>query len=620
MGDQLVDKSSRPNDHHYLRHLINDIRALEIMLDKGVFESGKYRIGAEQEFCIVTDNWRPSTRADEVLAAVDDPHFTTELARYNLEINLDPFELNATAFDKMEAQLRDLLGKARTKAQSIDSEVVLTGILPSISKNEIEPQYMTPMDRYWALNDSIRRLRGADFHLHLSGVDELSINHDTILFEACNTSFQLHLQISPGDFTRSYNWAQAITGPLLSMCTNSPLLLGRELWSETRIALFRQSIDTRRSSKALKESQGRVSFGDRWEDGTIADIYKDTIAQHKTILTREIESNSLEELEAGRLPKLNALALHNGTIYRWNRPCFGVHGHSAHLRIENRYIPSGPSIGDEMANFALWVGLMVGRPERYNDMPNAMDFRSAKSNFIKAARSGRESMLEWDGELLSARRVVEEHLLPIAESGLRKVGVSDESIKKQLGVIEGRLKGKTGAQWLIGNYRRLRKEKKQDEALLLLTKAINENQWQDRCVHEWPDISPEEQSLDHAHLLGHIMTTRVITVRETDPADMAIHLMLWKDIHHVPVENEKGMLCGILTWRHVVNYLDTPAPDENSLVSDIMQPKVITAERSTPIQEAIETMRSADIGCLPILRGDHLVGIVTVHDIRSFAK
>ncbi len=372
---------------NFIKHLIKDIDSLELMLQQNLIENDKYRIGAEQEFCLVTENWRPAQNSLAILEAIDDSHFTIELAKYNLEINLDPFILQGDCFQLLSKQLNSLLNKAQKEAKKFDTKIVLTGILPTISHTELEFEFMTPNSRYWALNEVLRSIKGTDFQLYLRGVDELAITHDSVLFEACNTSFQMHLQIPPDDFISSYNWAQAISGPILGIAANSPILLGRELWSESRIALFQQSIDTRQTSYYLRDQQPRVKFGNKWESGSIAEIFKDDIAHHKIILSKEISSDSLEELKIGKIPKLQALNLYNGTVYRWNRPCYGENNGIAHIRIENRYIPSGPSTIDEMANFALWVGLMMGRPSEFDDMSKVMDFRDVKSNFIKASRS-----------------------------------------------------------------------------------------------------------------------------------------------------------------------------------------------------------------------------------------
>ncbi len=616
MGEQKVDRSINKEDRaKFIGYLLNDIKALEDMLEKGIIEDDIIRIGSEQEFCLVTENWRPSDRAEEILAAINDPHFTTELARFNLEINLDPIELKEDCFSIVEDQLNTLLKKGKEVAEKYNTKIVLTGILPTISKNELEFYYMTPQPRYWALNNMIKELRGGDFQLHIKGVDDLSINHDSVMFEACNTSFQMHLQIAPQDFISSYNWAQAISGPVLGISANSPLLLGRELWNETRIALFQQSIDTRHSSYALKDQQARVSFGTQWESGSVAEIFKDDIAQHKVILSKEIEKDSLEELENGNIPKLTALNLHNGTIYKWNRPCYGVGGGKPHIRIENRYIASGPSTLDEMATFAFWVGLMVGRPKKFDDMPSVMDFRDAKDNFIKAARSGKYSVLNWMGKNISVKDLIIEELLPMAYSGLEKMNIDPDDIEKYMKVIEERALGITGSQWMITNYRSLRKTMKKDDALRILTKTIYENQQNGGVLNDWLNLGKEEAILSSAHLVGHIMSTQLFTVNENDSASLATSIMDWKNIHHVPVEDQSKKLCGLLTWTHMKKHQKS---DSVKKVSDIMVKDVSTVTPSTPIDEAIAIMKKNEYGCLPVVKETELVGIITIKDVIPF--
>ncbi|MCV6629068.1 MAG: signal transduction protein, partial [Flavobacteriaceae bacterium] len=335
----------------YIRHLLNDLKALERMLEEDLIENDVVRIGAEQEFCLLTPFWRPSKKAIPILEKINCINFTSELAKYNLEINLDPLELRGNCFSEMHQTLKQLVKRAEMHATDFDDKVLLTGILPTISKDELQMDYMTPNPRYWRLNEMIKAVRGKDIQLYLRGVDELYVKHDSVLFEACNTSFQMHLQVPSHDFVNSFNWAQAISGPVLAIATNSPLLLGKELWSETRIGLFQQSIDTRVSSYTVKEQLARVNFGLDWEQGTIVDIYKNDIAQFKILMANPIEEDALKILDEGSTPKLKALCLHNGTVYRWNRACYGVGGGKPHLRIENRYIPSGPTMIDEIANF-----------------------------------------------------------------------------------------------------------------------------------------------------------------------------------------------------------------------------------------------------------------------------
>ena len=618
MGEQKVTKLETGDKKvHFVRHLLDDVKALEYMLERGLFETGITRIGAEQEFCLVTEDWRPAKNSIDILNEIDDPHFTTELARYNLEINFDPFELKDDCLSKMQNQAETLLKKAALAAAKHNSKVVLTGILPTISKPYLDMNYITPKLRYLALNERLMKLRRDNFHLHIMGVNELSITHDSILFEACNTSFQLHLQIDPSDFISSYNWSQAISGPVLSICANSPLLLGRELWSETRIALFHQSIDTRNISLALKDEMPRVGFGSKWASGSPASIYKDSISQYKVILSKDIGQSSLKMLEKGQIPKLKALNLHNGTIYPWNRACYGVGNGKPHLRIENRYIPSGPTVLDEMANFALWIGLMVGRPKKYNDIAEVMDFRDAKSNFIKAARTGKSTVLTWDQREYNIEELMQEVLLPIAYSGLEKAGVDSGDIQRLLGVIEGRLKGNSGVQWMVSNYRKLTKSESVDNALRMITRSMYENQKTEKPITDWPPIDESRKLQNTANKVGHIMSTKVLTVKEKELADMAISIMQWKNIHHVPVENSSGKLCGLLTWTHAQKFRNGNN-DTSYTVEKIMAKDIITVSASTTIKKAISIMKKNEIGCLPVTQDKELVGIITIQDVIPF--
>lgn len=618
MGDHKVNRTvNKEQRAKFIKHLLNDIHALELMHEKDLIENDVMRIGSEQEFCLVNEKWRPAKNSESILKEINDPHFTTELARYNLEINLDPVEFEGRCFSLVREQLDTLLEKATKVAAKHKTKIVLTGILPSISKNEMAFDYMTPNPRYWNINDLTKELRGSDFELKLSGVDELSITHDSVLFEACNTSFQMHLQIPSYDFISSYNWAQIISGPVLSVSTNSPLLLGRELWSETRIALFQQSIDTRISSYALKDQQARVTLGSHWASGTAADIFKNDLAQYKVILASDIEEDSLNQLARGEIPKLKALNLYNSTIYRWNRACYGVGNGKPHLRIENRYIPAGPTIIDQMANFAFWTGLMAGRPTKFDDVASTLDFRDVKANFVKAARTGKDSSLHWEGQQVPIPDLVNKELLPIAYAGLEKVGIEKSERELLLGIIGKRTAGNTGTKWLVKNYRDLRKKVRQDDALLTLTKGIHENQKTRLPVHEWPMIENMEVHED-AQTVGHIMSTKLFVVNENDLAELATSIMEWKGVHHVPVENSSGDLSGLLTWTHMKHYKKMISPSDTLMVSDIMTKDTITVKPETEIKKAIELMKKLEYGCLPVVHGSHLIGIITIKDVIPF--
>ena len=617
MGEQKVNtKSDHQARIEFLRHLMEDLKSLEYMFESKMIEDDIVRIGAEQEFCLVNEYWRPAKNALEVLEAINDPHFTTELARFNLEINLDPIELKTDAFKKVENQLKSLLEKAKAAANNNNTKILLTGILPSISKHELDLEYMTPFERYYALNEVLKKAKGENFRMNFAGVDDLPIMHNSVMFEACNTSFQMHLQIAPDDFAASYNWAQTIAGPVLGACVNSPLLLGKELWSETRIALFQQSIDTRRVSLAQTEQQSRVTFGNSWFTGTIVDFYKHEISKFRTLLTKEIKSSSFDELKAGKIPKLTALNLHNGTIYRWNRPCYGVGNGKPHVRIENRYIPSGPTTTDEMANFAFWVGLMKGRPAEFDNIPGTLDFEDVKSNFIRAARTGTESIMNWKGKLIPLDRLVLEILLPISKTGLERMKIDNDDIDKYLGVIRDRLLKSTGSQWMVTNYRYLKKQLKPDDALIALTSTLHTNQESYDKVSEWPNLQSIKFFNSTATKVGHLMTSTLITAKTSDLGLLTLNYMKWNTIHHLPVVDNDGTLVGLITWQHLKQFWDQVQDANNSIsAQEIMITDVFTTQTSTPLNKAIALMKKHKIGCLPVLQETQLVGILTLKDL-----
>ncbi|MEO9474096.1 MAG: CBS domain-containing protein [Cyclobacteriaceae bacterium] len=622
MGDHHVHSQSSDEARlDFIGHLLDDLKSLQYMLRVGMIEDDIIRIGAEQELCLVNDHWRPANNALDIFKSADDPHFALELALYNLEINLDPEELTGAVFKKMERQLTSLLEKAEKAAARHDTKTLLAGILPTISKHELDLKFMTPEPRYFALNELLTEVLGSDFRMHFTGVDELSIAHNSMMFEACNTSFQMHLQVRPAEFAMDYNWAQAIAGPVLAACTNSPLLMGNELWSETRIALFQQSIDTRKISRYQNKQQARVAFGSNWVSGSIADFYKKDISKYRILLTKKIEKNSLEELENGVLPKLSALNLHNGTIYRWNRPCYGTGNGKPHIRIENRYIPAGPTLADEMANFVFWVGLMKGRPQAYDFLQDKMDFAEAKSNFIKAARYGAESIMNWMGKKTTVERLILEELLPMAETGLGRMKVDPEDIDKYLGIIRNRISTQTGSEWIVKNYRHLRKSLKTDDALIALTEGIYTNQHTHEQVSEWPDIKDASVFDSRVTNVRHIMSRSLVTADLTDSARLTLQYMKWNNIHHLPVVDRKEKLVGLITWTHLEDrWASTYSEGHILSAADIMIKEVITVDYTTPIDEAVSMMKMKNIGCLPVLQDGLLMGIITKRDLTDFGN
>jgi CBS domain-containing protein len=619
MGQQQIRANTTLVDRkQFLRHLLNDVEALDYMIKHQLIETGVKRIGAEQEFCIVDKHFRPSVKGPDILNNIVDPHFTSELARYNLEINLDPIGLKGRCFSNMEKDLRNLLNKADEAAEKFDGNIVLTGILPSIGKEEVGMDFMTPNPRYYALGDIIKAIRGTDFELNIIGVDELILSHSNILFEACNTSFQIHLQVSPEDFVDKYNWAQMITGPVLAACTNSPLLFGRQLWSETRIALFQQSIDMRSKGKHLREKQQRVSFGDKWIQN-ITEIYKDDISRYTLLLTTDIERDSLDMLENGEIPKLKALSLHNGTIWKWNRPCYGVANNVAHLRIENRYIPSGPTVIDEMANMAFWIGLMEAVPESVKGNWHKYNFEVAKENFYKAATTGIQAGIVWEDKMYSAKELITQELIPLCKKGLRSCQVSENDIERYMNVIEERVnRGLTGSRWTVKSYRRLRQKLSREEAMVTLTHAMHKRRLTKRPVHTWKLAETSEAKrfiINHDKVSG-IMTTDLFTVREDDLVDLVARIMEWRKIRHIPVEDNHGKLLGLITSKTLEKYQANIDSYDLATAGEIMVTDLITISPDLDVKMAMLKMIDKKVGCLPVVDNGELVGIITDVDMK----
>jgi gamma-glutamylcysteine synthetase len=402
--------------------VLADLRALDRMIAEKRFETGIRRIGAEQELFLLDEQWAP---ARGVLALLDklkpDPHYTTELGQFQLEANCDPQVFGGDGLSKMHAQLDHLVGQARTAARELGMEVVLMGILPTMRTSDLGLDGMVPSKRYLQLNKVLTAMGGGKFEFAIKGLDELTLTHDSVMVEACNSSFQVHLQVSPEEFARYYNLAQLLAGPLMSVSSNSPILFGKRLWAETRIALFRQAVDTRAKGSTIREQEARVSFGTRWVRDSVVEIFKEDIARFRPLVGTDLDEDPMAMLDRGVAPQLKALRLHNGTIYRWNRACYGILDGKPHLRIENRIMPAGPSTVDEIANAALWCGLMVELGHRLDDVPRRMDFDQAGANFYTAAREGIGAHFTWlDHEDISARELMLERLLPTAEAGLRR--------------------------------------------------------------------------------------------------------------------------------------------------------------------------------------------------------
>ena len=623
MGEHQIQQNvDEKKSQAFMKALLEDLRALAFMLQDGRLEHGVTRIGAEQEMFLVDRYFRPAPVSLPVLEQANEPRLTTEIARFNLEANLTPLELTGNCFSRMEQELAGLIDRAREAAATQNADILLSGILPTLQKSDLTLDNLTPVARYHELDRGVIRLRGGPLSIHIKGLDELHLTHDNIMMESCNTSFQLHFQSNAEEFANHYNIAQAITAPVLAAAVNSPLLFGQRLWQETRVALFQHSTDERSRPQLARNQPTRVSFGDCWLRNSIVELFHDQITRFRPIMIIEPNENPFEVLARGATPSLSALRLHNGTVWRWNRACYGITDGVPHLRIENRALPSGPTVVDEIANAAFFTGLMAALPHAYGDIARRMAFDDAKMNFFRAARHGLDAQFQWiDGESHSAPALILDHLLPLARQGLIGAQVATEDVDKYLDIIKERAQSRrTGATWIMKSLAAMDSATSKDTRQRRLASAMLANQKTEEPVHRWSIVENAEAAewQDCYRTIGQFMSTDLFTVKPDDLMDLAASVMDWRHIRHVPVEDEQGRLVGLVTHRGLLRILTNGnragSSDGPITVREVMIENPLTVSPSTSSLDAIQMMRTNRVGCLPVVEDDQLVGIVTSYD------
>lgn len=622
MGDQRVSTGIGGSEiRNFTKSVLRDLEALDQMLERGMLEDDKLRIGAEQEMFLVDSAMCPAPVAMKVLERADDPRLTTEIGLFNLEANLTPLDFAGSCLSTLEGEMNELVGIVRKAAREISSDTVLVGILPTIQESDLVTENLTPLPRYIELNRILSEMQGHDRIIHIKGLDELSLHQDATFIEFCNTSFQVHLQVGISEYAKYYNWAQAIAAPVLASAVNSPILLNNRLWMETRLALFKHAVDSRSETFQARGQPSRVHFGFDWMPDSIIDSIREDVVRFRNIITRNIGEDSLETLAQGGIPELKAWLMLNGTIWRWNRTCYGVLDGKPGLRIEARYLPSGPTVIDEMANAAMFFGLMMELPNEYGDVRDLISFDDAKENFHSAARYGFKSQIVWfDGKGHAAQKLILKELAPRARKGLARVGIDEADIDRYIGVIEDRARAiRTGAGWMLESLATMDRSAKVNERLRELTCQMMKNQEEGRPIHEWPLATIEEKTdwIDNYRTVERFMSKDLFTVRPEDVVDLAASLMNWKHIRHVPVEDDQGNLVGVVSHRDLLELLAKNRSTEEVVISDVMQTDLVTISPETATLEALNLMRTKKIGCLPIVKGKKLIGLITAHDFLT---
>ncbi len=470
MGQEITDsRFDRAAFAEFKRRLDDETALLGVMLDQGRLRSRQRRFGVEVEGWLIDAQALPAAHNQAFLDALVDDLVVPELARFNFEMNSAPAILTKGALDAMHAELAARWRHCETAAADLDLRALLIGILPTVRSQDLTLENMSPLVRYRAINDQIFRLRGdAPIVLDIRGAEHLRHRHQDVMLEAGTTSLQIHVEVDAAEAARAFNVCKMISAVSVGVAANSPYLFARELWRETRIPLFEQAV-----SVGGSDYSKRVTFGVRYARDSIQECFEANRTRYPVILPDLMD----QPREA-----LAHLRLHNGTIWRWNRPLIGVDAAGeAHCRIEHRVVAAGPTPRDVVANTALFLGLFEALLRSAQPLERQLPFAQAKANFYAAARSGLAAEVQWlDGERCPLARLVACTLLDLAHQGLAAMGLEEAEIERWLGIIRGRVeRGMTGAEWQLAWVARHGRD------LQRLVDAYVERQADDRPVHEW---------------------------------------------------------------------------------------------------------------------------------------
>jgi gamma-glutamyl:cysteine ligase YbdK (ATP-grasp superfamily) len=490
MGEEVGPRVFTREDRSRYRQKIR--RCLDVfaeMLRAARFDVDRPMTGLEIELNLVDDDAGPAMRNAEVLSAIADPAFQTELGQFNIEINVEPRRLAEGGTAGFEREVRASLNSAEERARAIGAHLVMIGILPTLERRHLGSGALSANPRYALLNEQIFAARGEDLQIRIDGVDRLLLTAESIAPEAACTSTQFHLQVSPAQFPAYWNAAQAVAGVQVALGANSPFLFGRQLWHETRIPLFEQATDTRSDELIAQGVRPRVWFGERWIT-SVFDLFEENVRYFPALLPVCDAEDPAETLANGDIPRLSELRLHNGTVYRWNRPIYDVARGKPHLRVENRVLPAGPTVADTMANGAFYFGLVRMLAEADRPIWSQMSFSAAEENFHSCARNGITAQVYWPGlGYLPVTELVLRRLLPLAYEGLDRWNVDPVERDRLLTIIERRcLTGRNGASWQIDTLHRLESDGNLDRtaALREVLRRYIPYMHGNVPVHDWP--------------------------------------------------------------------------------------------------------------------------------------
>jgi gamma-glutamyl:cysteine ligase YbdK (ATP-grasp superfamily) len=483
------DTFTAEDEERFAGRLRQGLTALEALLARPYVGEGPVMLGAELELSLIDAAGSPLGVNLAVLDEAGAARLGLELNRFNIELNTLPVPAAGDPFGALEADISETLAALDRAVAAHGGRAVAVGILPTLREADLQSDALTDMPRYRALSARIRALRQAPFRVHIEGVEDLTVLCDDVTLQGANTSMQIHLQVPPRRFAAVYNAAQIATGPVMAAVGNSPVLLNRLLWDETRVALFRQAVDEREPSATWRPA--RVGFGHGWVRSGALELFAESVALHSPLLPVAGDEDPVAVVRGGGVPALEELRLHHGTVWRWNRAVYDP-ADGGHVRVELRALPSGPTMRDMMANAALLVGLTLGLADHTPWMTPAFPFRFAEHNFVAAARRGLDATLLWPARQAPSPRPVAAaalvaDLLPVAAHGLAEAGVDAPVREELLGVVRERVRARrTGARW-----QRLMIEQAEDDlgreqaVRRMLTRYITLSE-AGEPVHAWP--------------------------------------------------------------------------------------------------------------------------------------
>lgn len=492
MGLEVTCEHFDAADHaRFAARLAEQLAALEVVLARPHFGVGTPTLGAELEVSLVDDTGRPLGINRTLLRETLDSRVSLEIDRFNLELNTCPIAFAGRPFAALGHELASGLTELARVAASHGGRVATIGILPTLAADDLDARALTDSCRYRALAAGLKALRHRPFRLEIDGDEPLALDADEVTMQGANTSFQVHLRVAPADFARVYNAAQIAIAPALAVAGNSPIFLGHRLWDETRIALFRQSVDERAGAAPDDWRPARVSFGHGWARHGAHELFAESVAFHPTLLPVTGDEDALALARSGGVPRLDELRLHHGTVWRWNRAVYD-HAAGGHLRIELRALPSGPTVPDMLANAAFLLGLTLDLAPEIDRLANRLAFGHARRSFYQAARRGLAAELLWPTRQgLSPRVRTVPDLLPEllvrARNGLVGGGVDSAEADDRLAVIAERAaRGATGARWQRHALARLGRTRPRAEALQAMLERYLDLAATEAPVHEWP--------------------------------------------------------------------------------------------------------------------------------------